>query len=42
MIFNHYRPARYFSEKIASIETSISTATLDRFEKVFERVNALL
>lgn len=40
--FNHYRPARYMAEKIASLEGSISPATLDRFEQAFQRVNALL
>jgi predicted ATP-dependent endonuclease of OLD family len=39
--FNHYRPARHLVENIAALEGSISAATLDRFEKVFQRVNPL-
>jgi hypothetical protein len=40
--FSHYRPARYFHEHVASLEASISPATLDRFEKAFHDLNALL
>jgi predicted ATP-dependent endonuclease of OLD family len=38
--FNHYRPARYFSEWASRL--SIPAATLDRFETAFKTANALL
>jgi hypothetical protein len=38
--FNHYRPARFFAEKVSTL--AISDATLDRFEAAFKAVNALL
>lgn len=38
--FNHYRPARYFSENTSTI--SVTDATLDRFEATFKALNALL
>jgi hypothetical protein len=34
--FNHFRPARYFSEKVTEIEGAISATTLSRFEEVFK------
>ena len=40
--FNHYRPARYFSENIATLEPRISDSTLDRFEEAFKELNQLL
>jgi ABC-type cobalamin/Fe3+-siderophores transport system ATPase subunit len=40
--FIHYRPARYFAENVARLRPTISGATLDRFEAMFRRVNALL
>lgn len=40
--FNHYRPARYFAENIATLESSVSDATLDRFENAFKILNKLL
>ena len=40
--FNHYRPARYLVDNLATLEKSISGATLDRFEKAFKAANALL
>ena len=40
--FGHYRPARYFMEHIAVLWPNISDETKDRFENVFESVNALL
>ena len=40
--FGHYRPARYFSENIATLWPKVSDETRDRFEAVFESVNALL
>ena len=39
-IFNHYRPARFFSERVSSL--TISDATLNRFESAFKAANALL
>ncbi len=38
--FNHYRPARFFAEKVSTL--SIQAATLDRFETAFKAANALL
>ena len=38
--FNHYRPARFFAEKVSTL--AIPNATLDRFEAAFQAVNALL
>ena len=38
--FNHYRPARFFAEKVSTL--SIAAATLDRFETAFKAANALL
>lgn len=38
--FNHYRPARFFAEKIITL--TIPEATLDRFEAAFTALNALL
>jgi hypothetical protein len=40
--FSHYRPARYFHQNFASLEAGISPATLDRFEKAFHDLNAVL
>jgi predicted ATP-dependent endonuclease of OLD family len=40
--FSHYRPARYFTEKIGDLSQSIGNETLDRFEQVFKKLNALL
>ena len=40
--FNHYRPARYLSENIGSIENELSGQVLDRFERAFKALNALL
>ncbi len=38
--FNHYRPARFFTENVSAL--TISDETLDRFEAAFKAVNALL
>lgn len=38
--FNHYRPSRFFAEKVSTLV--IPDATLDRFEMAFKAVNALL
>ena len=40
--FNHYRPARYFSEKATSLETELSEETLNRFQQAFDALNALI
>ena len=40
--FNHYRPARYFSENIGSLGAVLSDATLDRFQQAFDELNQLL
>jgi len=40
--FNHYRAARYLAENIASLKGHVSDTTMDRFERIFERLNALL
>lgn len=40
--FNHYRPARYLSEHIGSIEGELPDETLDRFQRAFDALNQLL
>jgi hypothetical protein len=40
--FSHFRPARYLTEHLKTLETKISDATLDRFEKAFLALNKLL
>jgi len=40
--FNHYRPARYFAEKVAALKSDLSAATLERFEAAFKKLNGLL
>ena len=40
--FNHYRPARYFAENIGDIESDIVDSVLERFQKAFNTLNALL
>ena len=40
--FNHYRPARYFIENIATLGPKLDKPTLDRFEAAFKALNALL
>ena len=40
--FNHYRPARYFSEKIEKLENQLTDRQLERFQKVFDTLNDLL
>ena len=40
--FNHYRPARYLSENIGSLESKLTESELDRFQKVFDTLNKLL
>ena len=40
--FNHYRPARYFAEKVKKMGKRVDEDTLERFQKAFDAVNALL
>ena len=40
--FNHYRPARHFSEKIGSLVSDLSESELERFQKAFDKLNGLL
>ena len=40
--FNHYRPARYFTENISSLMTEIQKKTLDQFVAAFKALNGLL
>ena len=40
--FNHYRPARYFSENIGSLESELTDLQLDRFQQAFNDLNKLL
>lgn len=40
--YSHFRPARYFSEKVGTLTKSISKGTLSRFEEAFKRLNALI
>ena len=40
--FNHYRPAYYFSSKIDSLAERVDAETLDRFQRVFGKLNDLL
>ena len=40
--FSHYRPARFFAEKLANLKADISSATFERFENAFKALNKLL
>ena len=40
--FSHYRPARYFSENIGSLEDELTESQLERFQKAFNALNDLL
>ncbi len=40
--FNHYRPARCFSENIGLLEPKLDDGTLDRFQQAFNVLNSLL
>lgn len=39
---NHFRPARYLAENISSLEPQIPDDSLNRFERAFQDLNALL
>lgn len=40
--FGHYRPARYFTEQLATLWPKVSNETKDRFEAAFKHLNGLL
>ena len=40
--FNHYRPARYFSENMDTLADKLDDADLDRFQRAFDTLNSLL
>ena len=40
--FNHYRPARFFSENVNSLRSQLDQGTLDRFQSAFDALNQLL
>ena len=40
--FNHYRPARFFTENVGRLARYLSGDTVNRFESVFKALNALL
>ena len=40
--FNHYRPARYFSENVSKLGDKLSEDELNRFGQAFKDLNALL
>jgi len=40
--FNHFRPARYFSQNLKTLEAKIKDTTLERFEKTFIALNKVL
>jgi len=40
--FGHYRPARYFIERVATLWPKVSDETRDRFEAAFKHLNGLL
>ena len=40
--FNHYRPARYLAENLHSVKSELSDAELERFQQLFDALNALL
>ena len=41
-IFNHYRPARYFTDSIDSLADELSEQELNRFQQAFDKLNGLL
>lgn len=40
--FSHFRPARYFSEHVKTLEGKMSEPTLERFEKAFVALNKVI
>lgn len=39
---NHFRPARYLSDNLTTLKGNLSDTTLERFEKAFKHLNALI
>ena len=40
--FNHFRPARYFTDNVSTLESHLSEVELDRFQQAFDKLNSLL
>ena len=40
--FGHFRPARYFTENVATLKKSLPAVAFGRFEEAFKKLNALL
>jgi hypothetical protein len=40
--FGHFRPAKHFAENIGTLKKALAASTLERFEKMFIKINALL
>ncbi len=40
--FNHFRPARYFTDKISGLASQLSDAEIERFQDAFDKLNGLL
>ena len=40
--FNHYRPARYFTDKISELQNDLDDSQLNYFRQAFNALNALL
>ncbi len=40
--FCHLRPAKHLETSIGTLKKGLSSATLERFEKLFAKLNALL
>ena len=41
-VFNHYRPARYFTDNIGLLANELSELELNRFQQAYDVLNALL
>ena len=41
-VFSHFRPARYFTEKLDTLWPNVSDETKNRFEDAFKHLNGLL
>ena len=41
-VFNHYRPARYFTEHLSELKDKVGPTALSRFEMAFRTLNGLL
>ena len=40
--FNHFRPARYFTDNVSTLGSRMSDAELERFQQAFDKLNSLL